>query len=177
MSGWCSGAIDFKTRWVRADVTPAHVGGHDHTPLTVFATDLVRPGREVERCDIAELNVSGAWHAVHLFSGRQTDWNALERVAVATRPVGQAHRDVEAPCALEHQAGLAPTHRNRQRLLHVGHVQTQARRLVALDVQGSASAGRWAAPLSRFFVSRCDADQFGCRTRMCIKSSLAHPYI
>ena len=53
-----------------------------------------------------------------------------------------------------------------------GLVGRMSRKGVVLAYQKAAAlVDKW------FFVSACDADQFGCSTRIRIKSSLARPYI
>ena len=63
------------------------------------------------------------------------------------------------------------TKKRRPYASYLGEISPAPDNLINRDFQACAPNEKW------FFVSACDANQFGCSTRIRIKSSLARPYI
>jgi hypothetical protein len=118
----------------RADVAPAHFGGHDDAALAILPTDLIGTFREVEGGELTQ------WDGQRSCPGgglRQGHRQIFQRIDIVAHRIGQTHNDLEAAVAFEHQPGCASADGNANDILNVRKAQAVARNLslVDLDVQ------------------------------------------
>ena len=127
----------------RADVAATDIGGDHDAPLAVFAAHLARPRRDLEIRDRPERDEAAAdRHGGHRVTARGTrspgQWHRdpLHLLDVRSPGVGQPDQDVEPAIALEHLPGRLAADRHLDHVLHIGHVEAQARHLRPLQVNG-----------------------------------------